>query len=96
MHATLESWKDGWFGLCIGLDRDEIDALIEMLLMIKEDPEQHFHISSDYRAAGGLGDIEVAIRSADEAHNMMLSGRALAPGEALDSPAGERSDKRRE
>jgi hypothetical protein len=51
--------------------------------MIKDDHEQHFHISSDYKGAGGIGDIEIFIKTKEEKHNMMTSSRAFAPGEKI-------------
>lgn len=85
MHVKIEDWKNGWSGISVGIDPDEIDRFIELLKMIKEDPDQHFHISSDYKEAGGVGDIEIFIRSENEKHNMNLSGRALAPGENINT-----------
>ena len=83
MHVKIEDWENGWSGISVGIDPDEIDRFIELLKMIKEDREQHFHLSSDYKGTGGIGDIEISIRSESEEHNMSLSGRALAPGETL-------------
>lgn len=80
MHVKIKDWKNGWSGISVGIDPDEIDHFIELLKMIKEDPEQHFHICSDYRGPGGIGNIEIFIRSEDEKHNMNLSGRALGSG----------------
>jgi len=83
MHVKIEDWKNGWSGISVGIDPDEIDHFIELLKTLKEDPDQHFHISSDYKGIGGVGDIEIFIRSENEIHNMNLSGRALAPGENI-------------
>ncbi|MCC6140397.1 MAG: hypothetical protein IT389_07255 [Nitrospira sp.] len=83
MHVKIEDWKNGWSGISVGIDPDEINRFIELLKMIRENPEQHFHVSSDYKGTGGVGDIEVFIRGENEEHNMSLSGRALAPGETL-------------
>lgn len=84
MHVKIEDWRNGWSGISVGLDPDEIDSLIDLLKMIKNDPDQHFHIASDYKEGGGVGDIEISIRSESEKHNMNLSGRALAPGVNID------------
>jgi hypothetical protein len=80
MHVKIEDWKNGWSGINVGIDPDEIDQFIVLLKMIKEDPDQHFHIFSDYKGTGGIGDIEVFIRSENEKHNMNLSDRALTAG----------------
>ena len=85
MHVKIDDWKNGWSGISIGIDPDEIDHFIAFLKMIKEDPDQHFHISSDYKDTGGVGDIEISIRSENERHNMSLSGRAFAPGEKINT-----------
>ena len=83
MHVVNEDWKNGWSGIRIGIDLNEIDRLIESLNSIKNDPDQHFHISSDYKGTGGVGDIEISLRNPKQPHNMTLSGRALSPGESL-------------
>lgn len=88
MHTKVEDWKNGWFGVELGLAPDEIDQLIDRLAMLKTDHAQHFHITSDYKAAGGLGDIMVYVQSPDQPSNMeRLSSRALAPGEDVDIPS---------
>jgi hypothetical protein len=47
MHTKLEDWKNGWFGVELGIALDEIDSLISQLSMLKTDHDQHFHIGSD-------------------------------------------------
>lgn len=84
MHVKLEDWKNGWYGVRLGVAPQEIDRLIKLLTMIKNDPEQHFHISSEYTGTGGIGDIEVSVTSENEEQNMKLSGRALGPGEEIE------------
>lgn len=85
MHVKLEDWDNGWSGVHIGLAKPEIARLIELLQMIDADPEQHFHISSDYKGSGGIGNIEVYVSTAEQEGNMRLSGRALSPGEKIES-----------
>ena len=80
MRAELENWNNGWHGLRLSLRPAEIKHLIELLGRLQQDPEQHFHISSDYSAASGLGDIEVSVAGEGEPDNLWLSGLALAPG----------------
>ena len=84
MHSKLDDWKNGWLGVQLGVKKEEIDRLIALLQMLKEEPDQHFHLSSDYKGSGGLGDIEVSIQSADQISNMESLGRALAPDEDID------------
>jgi hypothetical protein len=88
MHSTLEDWKNGWFGVQLGLKKEEIDRVIELLRMLKHEPDQHFHFSSDYKGTGGLGDIEFFVQSVDQPSNMEPLGKALAPGEEIDDPKG--------
>jgi hypothetical protein len=73
----------------LGILGEEIDQLIELLKMLKEDPDQHFHLSSDYKGTGGLGDVTVYVQSPKEVSNMETLGRALAPGEEVKRPRQE-------
>jgi hypothetical protein len=88
MHSTLVDWKNGWFGVQLGLKKEEIDRVIELLQMLKEEPDQHFHLSSDYKGNGGLGDIEIFVQPVDQPSNMESLGKALAPGEEIDESKG--------
>jgi len=83
MHSKLNDWNNGWSGLELRIRAEEIDLLISLLRMIKADPEQHFHLSSNYNGAGGIGDIEISIQPPEESSNMESLGRALAPGEEV-------------
>jgi hypothetical protein len=83
MHVEIKDWKNGWYGIDIGLAEQEIDQLIHLLNMIKEDPEQHFHISSDDSGEDGVGDIEIYIKEADTPDNMALMSLALGPGDEI-------------
>ena len=84
VKITSEDWKNGWHGIEIGLSAAEIDALIENLEMLKRDTDQHFHISSDYKGDGGVGDITIYVKDSSEADNASVSGRAIAPGEEIE------------
>ena len=79
MHAKTEQWKSGWFGVELGLSPEEIDRLIELLQMLKKEPDQHFHVSSDYKGSASIGDIMFYVQSVDEATNMLISGKAIPP-----------------
>lgn len=81
MKAKLDDWKNGWFGLSLGLSAQEIDALIAKLQQLRADPDQHFHVSSDYAEPGGLGDIEVYVDPQGTPGNMRLTSVACKPGE---------------
>ena len=80
MFVDMENWKNGWYGIGIGLEPNEIDSLIELLQMIKNDQEQHFHLSSEFDGEGGVGDIEIYIKEEKTKNNMKLLGNAIAPG----------------
>lgn len=83
MHVKLEQWKDGWSGLQMGMSEREISRLIELLEVLKADPEQHFHITSDTKGQPGIGGIEIYVKAPDEMDNMSLSTRALGPGDEI-------------
>ena len=84
MRTELEDWKNGWYGTQLALRAEEIDVLIERLRMLKAEPDQHFHLSSDYKGGGGLGDITVCLQAPSEASNMEAMGsKALAPGDVI-------------
>ncbi len=86
MHARLEDWKNGWYGLELGLSEAEINTLIHRLLDLKRDQEQHFHLSSDYAGEGGIGDIVICWKSDGQPDNMSLGSVALLPGTEIDAP----------
>jgi hypothetical protein len=84
MHTKLDDWKNGWLGIELGIAPEEIDPLIAQLKMLKQNHDQHFHISSNYKSQGGI-DITIYIQSPDQVSNMeRISSRALAPGEDID------------
>lgn len=86
MHTELENWNNGWFGLQLGLNALEIDVLIERLQMLKADPEQHFHLTSTHRGAGGLGDVTIYVQVPSEPDNMEAIGDgAMALGDNISS-----------
>jgi len=78
MYVELEDFKTGWYGISISLRKNEIDVLIENLEQLKRDEDQHFHISSDYKGEGGVGDIEFSIHK-EGADNMQFWGMAISP-----------------
>ena len=83
MKAELEKWKEGWQGISLGLRIDEIDHFISLLKNIRNDNEQHFHISSDCKGAPGLGGIEIYVKASTEEDNMYFSSLAKGPGEEI-------------
>jgi hypothetical protein len=78
MFVTIESYKTGWYEISIGIGPNEIDLLIKQLTQLKKDPDQHFHITSDYEGESGIGDIEFYIQD-DRKSNMAITGAAISP-----------------
>jgi hypothetical protein len=83
MRVTSEDWKNGWEEVEIGISKNEIGGFIEMLKMLESDPEQHFHISSDYKAKGGIGKVTFYVKTDKEQDNMVLGSKALFPGDEI-------------
>lgn len=83
MHAKIDDWKNGWFGVQLAASPQEIEQLISQLQELLEDHDQHFHIGSDYKAESGLGDIEISVKSPSESDNLFLSSLAMRPGESI-------------
>jgi hypothetical protein len=83
MRASLEDWNNGWVGIEIGLTARDIDHLIASLQMIKADPNQHFHASSDFVGVGGIGQITFQLQQPNEMDNLTLGGQALGAGESI-------------
>lgn len=83
MRASLEDWNNCWTEVEVSLSASDIDRLIALLQMIKADPEQHFHATSDFVGAGGIGQITFQIQQSDETDNLSLGGRAMGEGESV-------------
>ena len=83
MQGEIENWKNGWYGIRLALSTREVNHLIGLLGELRDNPEQHFHISSDYVASEGLGDIEISLLEETGVSNMSISGLALAPGDNI-------------
>ena len=79
MYVELEDFKTGFYGISINIKPEEIDVFIKQLMHLKENRDQHFHISSDYNGDGGVGDIEINIQEKDQPNNMTISGFPTSP-----------------
>lgn len=86
MQITMDDWKNGWYGVDLGFDRDEIDELIGLLQIIRDDPERHFHATSEYEGTGGVGQVTFWQKGADVPDNAHLTGRSTLPGEFVGPP----------
>ena len=84
MQSKLNDWKNGWFGLELILQPEEVDQLIAKLNMLKEDPNQHFHLSSDYKAASGLGDIEISVAESRGGCDLFIGSKAFGTDAEVD------------
>ncbi|MEM8490104.1 MAG: hypothetical protein AAF756_04705 [Pseudomonadota bacterium] len=71
MKAELEDFGTGWYGLFLGLDASEIEALIRALQNLQRE-KTHFHYRSDFDGVGGIGDITVYYRQEEQDPNMQL------------------------
>jgi hypothetical protein len=83
MRALLEDWNNGWAEVEVGLSISDIDRLIALLEMMKAEPDQHFHATSDFVGAGGIGQITFQIQQLNETDNLSLGSRALGAGELV-------------
>ncbi len=80
MIAETKQWQEGWQGISIGLSNEEVDQFILLLQNIKDDNDQHFHISSNWEGEPGIGDIEIYIKDKSQKSNMSFSSLAIEPG----------------
>lgn len=60
MRTTIKDFGTGWFDVAISLDSGDIDKLIDFLVILKEDPNYHFHLYSTAfdKQKGGVSDIQ--------------------------------------
>ena len=71
MKTDLNDFKTGWFGIQIGLKAHEIGDLIDALEGLKK-YRTHFHLRSEFKGEGGVGDIEIYIQPDDQPSNMEI------------------------
>ncbi len=83
MYVDITSSDEGWHGLSIAIKKEEIDSLINLLEMIKNDNDQHFHITNHFDDESGVADIEFYIKDEKQKDNMALLGTAKLPGEEI-------------
>ena len=79
MQAHLEDFKTGRFGLSLTLSASEIDDFIEALMMLKHDPDWHFHYRSSFEEPG-VGDIKISNSGDDTCSYLTLvTGEVIQP-----------------
>jgi hypothetical protein len=76
MKSSIEDFRTGWYGLKLHLDLNDIDRLLELLVLLKDDKNYHFHIFSTAfdDEAGGVADIEFCRKDESEKSNMDIGG----------------------
>lgn len=79
MNVEFEDFGTGWIQMFLSLKEEDIDSFIEMLTVLKDRPESHFHITSDYEGESGVGDIEISCQGEDQKDNMQISGLDIEP-----------------
>lgn len=72
-----------WIEVEVSLSMSDIDRLIALLQIIKGDPDQHFHASSNFSGAGGIGQITFQVQQPDETNNLTLGGKAQGQDESI-------------
>ena len=85
MRVQVEDIGDGMINIDLGLRPDEIDKLIRDLQMLKENPDQHFHVSSNFDGACPIGEFTFYNKEPDEPDDIHLTGRAYSPGDIIPS-----------
>lgn len=80
MHAELEDFKTGWYGVTIYLREGEIDLLIEQLAELRRSKDQHSHvsISGDSEAEGGIAYTEFKVQEGEQ-DDMFFTGFSIRP-----------------
>lgn len=73
MNAFLKDFETGWFGLNLDLTTADIDEMIRLLNLLRQDKIGHFHLSDNESGnTGKLNQIEVSrIDEADDNSNFI-------------------------
>jgi hypothetical protein len=83
MKLTLDQAQAGWYEVSIGLSSEEVARLIALLVRIRDDPDQHFHLSHQDGSHGGPGQVTFYSSSPEDEPNGVLLGEALVPGDPM-------------
>ncbi len=75
MRSEIEDFKTGWYGISLGLKPDEIDQLIIALQELKK-RKNHFHLRSDLKGSGGIGDIELYLQTEDKPSDLTIESNS--------------------
>jgi hypothetical protein len=83
MRVIIEDIGNGMININLGMRPDEIDKLVRDLQIMKGNPDQHFHISSNFDGTCRIGEFTFYNKESNEPDDIQLSGRAYAPGESI-------------
>jgi len=72
MDCSIEKFESGWTGASLELSKKEIEKLIERLEHLKNNPESHFHLFSDYEGEPEIGDIEFSHTPSCRKNNLKI------------------------
>ncbi|MBY4678780.1 hypothetical protein [Marinobacterium arenosum] len=51
-------FENGWVGVGLGLKQDDIDRLITILKIFKDNHDSHFNLMSNFEGEKSVGDME--------------------------------------
>ncbi len=63
----------------MGLSLHEVDRLIQMLKLLMQDPDQHFHCSSNHEDNSRIAGVDFYIKQATDPDNATISGPSIEP-----------------
>ena len=80
MRIGIERPTPQWCEVDIRLSRDEIEGLIAQLAAIRDDPDQHFHLTSESPLITEAVQVTFSQDPPDAPAEARLSSLALPPG----------------
>lgn len=80
MRLLVERPTPAWSEVTVALNRDEIDELIGLLEAIRDDAEQHFHLTSSTQEGAESVQLTFSQEVSDDSSNARMSSLALPPG----------------
>ncbi|GEM_PF-3085917 len=74
MNVRTTTLEKGWSLVGVGLRKQEIEDLIDLLQGLRDSSIGHFHLHADFdhESPSLIGDIEVSLAGEDEPDNMRL------------------------
>ncbi len=71
MKVQIEDFETGWYGLSLGVKKEDIKALIKAFKQLEEN-QNHFHLRNNMEGNSGVADIEIFFQEDSEENNMDL------------------------